>query len=148
MPLPSPIKNAKNQTQNCHGVDRPKSAPDLHTRPMNDLLLSEGATNKAKEADHFAFLISDVVIPDGTPRLDVVASLADAGIQWWRNGKKNEYVTTSLFEGPFPITSPETFLSELSGELTARQRTVRRAKSRGACSSHRHSAGTIVQLRF
>ena len=43
--------------------------------------------------------------------------------QWWRNGKKNEYVTTSLFEGPFPITSPETFLSELSGELTARQRT-------------------------
>ena len=47
---------------------------------MSDLLLSEGATNKAKEADHFAFLISDVVIPDGTPRLDVVASLADAGI--------------------------------------------------------------------
>ena len=69
-------------------------------------------------------------------------------VQWLRNGKKNEYVTTSLFEGPFPITSPETFLSELSGELTARQRTVRRAKSRGACSSHRHSAGTIVQLRF
>merc|ERR1711965_1232038 len=77
-------KNAKNQTQNCHGVDRPSgrptSAPDLHTRPMSDLLLSEGATNKAKEADHFAFLISDVAIPDGTPRLDVVASLADAGI--------------------------------------------------------------------
>ena len=47
---------------------------------MSDLLLSEGATNKAKEADHFAFLISDVAIPDGTPRLDVVASLADAGI--------------------------------------------------------------------
>ena len=47
---------------------------------MSDLLLSEGATNKANEADHFAFLISDVVIPDGTPRLDVVASLADAGI--------------------------------------------------------------------
>ena len=47
---------------------------------MSDLLLSEGATNKAKEADHLAFLISDVVIPDGTPRLDVVASLADAGI--------------------------------------------------------------------
>ena len=47
---------------------------------MSDLLLSEGATYKAKEADHFAFLISDVVIPDGTPRLDVVASLADAGI--------------------------------------------------------------------
>ena len=47
---------------------------------MSDLLLSEGATNKANEADHFAFLISDVAIPDGTPRLDVVASLADAGI--------------------------------------------------------------------
>ena len=73
-------KNAKNQTQNCHGVDRPKSAPDLTTSTMSDLLLSEGATIKAKEADHLAFLISDVVIPDGTPRLDVVASLADAGI--------------------------------------------------------------------
>lgn len=47
---------------------------------MSDLLLSEGASIKAKEADHFAFLISDVVIPDGTSRLDAVASLADAGI--------------------------------------------------------------------
>ena len=47
---------------------------------MTDLLLSEGATIKAKEADHFAFLISDVVIPESTPRLDVVAALAASGI--------------------------------------------------------------------
>jgi len=47
---------------------------------MSDLLLAEGATIKAKEADNFAFLISDIAMPDGTPRLNVVASLADTGI--------------------------------------------------------------------
>ena len=41
---------------------------------MSDLLLAEGATIKAKEAGHFAFLISDVVVPQGTPRVDVVAA--------------------------------------------------------------------------
>ena len=47
---------------------------------MSDLLLAEGATIKAKEAGHFAFLISDVVVPQGTPRVDVVAALANSGI--------------------------------------------------------------------
>ena len=54
---------------------------------MSDLLLSEGATIKAKEADHFAFRISDVIIPDGTPLLDVVAPLADAGIYTTERGR-------------------------------------------------------------
>ena len=47
---------------------------------MADLLLPEGFTIKAKEADNFAFCITGVVIPDGMPRVDVVACLADAGI--------------------------------------------------------------------
>ena len=47
---------------------------------MTDLLLSEGSTIKAKEAGNFAFCITDVVIPDGMARVDVVACLADAGI--------------------------------------------------------------------
>ena len=45
------------------------------------MLLSKGSTIKAKEADsYFAFCITDVVIPDGVPRVDVVACLADAGL--------------------------------------------------------------------
>ena len=47
---------------------------------MPDLVLSEDATKKAKQEEYFAFLISDVAIPEGTPRVDVVAALADAGI--------------------------------------------------------------------
>ena len=47
---------------------------------MADLLLSEGYTTKAKEAGNFAFYITDIVIPDGMARIDVVACLADAGI--------------------------------------------------------------------
>ena len=31
-------KNAKNQTQNCHGVDRPTSAPDLHCELPNEMM--------------------------------------------------------------------------------------------------------------
>ena len=47
---------------------------------MTDLLLSEGSTIKANEADNFAFCITDVVIPDGMPRVGVVACLTDAGL--------------------------------------------------------------------
>ena len=47
---------------------------------MADLLLSEGYTIKAKEAGNFAFYITDVVVPDGMARIDVVVCLADAGI--------------------------------------------------------------------
>ena len=47
---------------------------------MTDLLLSEGSTIKAKEAENFAFCITDVVIPDGIPGVGVVACLADAGL--------------------------------------------------------------------
>ena len=46
---------------------------------MSDLLLSEGATIKAKEADHFAFLISDLIIPDGTPTWDCRSRRPNAG---------------------------------------------------------------------
>ena len=47
---------------------------------MIDLLLSEGSTIKAKEAGNFAFCITDVVIPAGMARVNVVACLADSGI--------------------------------------------------------------------
>ena len=44
------------------------------------MLLSEGSTIKAKEAENFAFLLTAVAIPDGMSRVDVVGYLADAGI--------------------------------------------------------------------
>ena len=47
---------------------------------MAGLLLSEGATIKAKEAGNFAFCITDVVFTGMMARVDVVACLADAGI--------------------------------------------------------------------
>ena len=48
---------------------------------MIGLLLSEGSTTKAKEAGNFAFCITDAVIPDGMPRVGVVACLlVDAGL--------------------------------------------------------------------
>ena len=40
----------------------------------------EGSMTKAKEAENFAFLITDVVIPDGMGRVGVVGYLAAAGI--------------------------------------------------------------------
>ena len=47
--------------ETCHGVTTIFVAPNPYNNQMSDLLLLEGATIKAKEADHFAFLISDVV---------------------------------------------------------------------------------------
>ena len=47
---------------------------------MTNILLSEGSTTKAKEAGNFAFLLTDVAIPDGMSRVDVAGYLADAGI--------------------------------------------------------------------
>ena len=50
---------------------------------MNNILLSGESTDKTKEADTFAFLITDVIIPDGMDRVDVgnvVGYLSDAGI--------------------------------------------------------------------
>ena len=47
---------------------------------MTNLLLPEGPTTKAKEAGNFAFLITDVAIPDGMGRVDVAGYLAAAGI--------------------------------------------------------------------
>ena len=35
---------------------------------MANALLSEGSTTKVKEAGNFAFLLTDVVIPDGMSR--------------------------------------------------------------------------------
>ena len=49
-------------------------------RKMANILLSDGSTTKAEEAGNFAFLITDVVIPDGVDRVGVVGYLADAGI--------------------------------------------------------------------
>ena len=49
---------------------------------MTNILLSgeSTATDKTKEADTFAFLINDVIIPDGMDRVDVAGYLAGAGI--------------------------------------------------------------------
>ena len=49
---------------------------------MANILLSGESTNKTKEADNFASLITDVIIPDGMDRVDVVGYLADAGTYW------------------------------------------------------------------
>ena len=47
---------------------------------MTNILLSGQSTNKTKEADNFAFLITDVIIPDRMDRVGVVGYLSDAGI--------------------------------------------------------------------
>ena len=47
---------------------------------MNNRLLSRESTTKAIEAVNFAFLITDVIVPDGMGRVDVVGYLAAAGI--------------------------------------------------------------------
>ena len=46
---------------------------------MANILLSGESTDKAKEADTFAFLITDVIIPDEMKRVHVVDLLAAAG---------------------------------------------------------------------
>ena len=47
---------------------------------MANILLSGESTDKATETDTFAFLITDVIIPDEMKRADVVDCLAAAGI--------------------------------------------------------------------
>ena len=47
---------------------------------MTNILLPGESTNKTKEADTFAFLITDVIIPDGMDRVDAAGYLAGAGI--------------------------------------------------------------------
>ena len=47
---------------------------------MPNILLSGESTNKTKEADTFAFLITDVIIPDGMGRVGAAGYLAGAGI--------------------------------------------------------------------
>ena len=47
---------------------------------MTNILLSGESTDKTKQADTFAFLITDVIIPAGMERVDVAGYLADAGI--------------------------------------------------------------------
>ena len=50
------------------------------------MLLPEGSTTKAKEAGNFAFLLTDVSIPDGMSHVGVVGYLADAGIYTTEDG--------------------------------------------------------------
>ena len=57
----------------------------LNQSEMTNILLSGESTTKAEEADNFAFLITDVVIPDGMNRVDVVGYLAAAGIYCHEN---------------------------------------------------------------
>ena len=47
---------------------------------MTNILLSGESIDKTKEADTFAFLITDVIIPGGMSRVDVAGCLAAAGI--------------------------------------------------------------------
>ena len=47
---------------------------------MNNILLSGVSTTKTEEADNFAFLVTDVIIPDGMDRVNVAGYLAAAGI--------------------------------------------------------------------
>ena len=47
---------------------------------MANILLSGESTDKTKQADTFAFLITDVIMLAGTERSDVAGYLADAGI--------------------------------------------------------------------
>ena len=47
---------------------------------MTNILPSEESIGKIKEAETFAFLITDVIIPDGMSRVDVAGCLAAAGI--------------------------------------------------------------------
>ena len=49
----------------------------LNQSEMTNILLSGESTTKAEEADDFAFLITDVVIPDGMDRVGVVGSPLD-----------------------------------------------------------------------
>ena len=47
---------------------------------MTNILLSGESIDKTKEADTFAFLTIDVIIPEGMKRVDVVDCLAASGI--------------------------------------------------------------------
>ena len=47
---------------------------------MTNILLSGESIDKTKEAGTFAFLITDVIIPEGMKRVDVVDCLAASGI--------------------------------------------------------------------
>ena len=47
---------------------------------MSNILLSGESIDKTKDEDTFAFLFTDVIIPDEMKRVDVVDSLAAAGI--------------------------------------------------------------------
>ena len=72
-------KNGKN-----HSSVEPLSGGALAVRPnqsaMANILLSGESTDKAKETDTFAFLVTDVIIPDEMKRVDVVDCLAAAGM--------------------------------------------------------------------
>ena len=73
-------KNGKNQQNRgvcCCG------ALAIATEPKNDgqyTIIGRVSTTKAEEAANFAFLVTDVIIPDGMDRVDVVGYLPDAGI--------------------------------------------------------------------
>ena len=68
-------KTAKtSETGVSAGAGRALLRPNQST--MTNILLSGESIDKTKEADTFAFLITDVIIPEGMKRVDV----ADCGL--------------------------------------------------------------------
>ena len=70
-----------------------------------------------------------------------------AGWQWWRNAKHDEHGLCHGDVMKLLFSEPELFLSEPSRGAFCEQPAGRRAKSRGACSSHRPAAGTVACRR-
>ena len=91
---------------------------------MACVLLSEGSTTKTKEADNFAFLLTDVAIPDGISRVDVVGYLADAGI----------------------YTTEDGMVHGMDGSDSRNERKILKAVTHLGDSSHKHNPVALSQL--
>ena len=79
----------------------------------------------------------------GSGRRDALGRFA----QWLRNAKHDDLAMGHGDVMKFLFSEPELFLFEQSHGALCEQPAGRRAKSRGACSSHRHAAGTVACRR-
>jgi len=77
----------------------------------------------------------------------VVTSPRVSPDQWWRNPKYDDLAMSHGDVMKILFSEPELFLSEPTRGAFCEQPARRRAKSRGACSSHRPAAGTFACRR-
>ena len=78
--ITAPIQNGKKTSKTVVSAAAGLSLLRPNQSTMSNILLSGESTNKTKEAENFAFLITGVIIPDGMDRSDVAGYLPDAGV--------------------------------------------------------------------